>query len=306
MIIEKTALIKECCRSKMYFLDNARQGEILILRHYAQQYTLLLPAYIGYSTKEGSGIFDPVIETRIKYRFYRINKDLSIDVDDLNKILNNTIGKKIILLVHYFGYPDKKIEHIVEICRAYDTLVIEDAAHALYTDYVDHKCGHYGDFVLYSIHKMLPYDGGGILKINKSKIDFQPKYFTEDNSYSSIFDYNFYKIAEKRKRNARLWEELLLTIPGSRIVLLRTDYRDITPQTYPILIIDYDRNQLYFKLNEAGFGAVSLYHTMIEPIHENYEDSVWISNHILNLPVHQDICGDDIKLMFENMMKILN
>ena len=51
-------------------------------------YTLLVPAYIGYSPNEGSGIYDPIIENDISHYFYLIDENINIDVNDYkNKLL---------------------------------------------------------------------------------------------------------------------------------------------------------------------------------------------------------------------------
>lgn len=310
MIIEKTALKEDRYYSPLYYLNSARQGEELILRHFvnAGEFILLLPAYIGYSANEGSGIYDPVVKLGIKHSFYRLNKDMSINIDDLKSKLSKDSVQKIVLLVHYFGYPDNNIEDVVEVCRKHGSIIIEDAAHALFSDYIDHKCGNYGDYVLYSIHKMLPYKSGGMLKVNNLEMDFENEFLLEKDlymEYTGIYNYDFFEIAEKRKKNAKSWEELLKNSRCDRILPIKTGCNDITPQTYPVLIKGYDRTKLYFELNEAGFGAVSLYHTMIKPIQEKFEDAVWLSKHIMNLPVHQDVRAGKIDRMFEKMMNLL-
>jgi dTDP-4-amino-4,6-dideoxygalactose transaminase len=59
-------------------------------------------------------------------------------------------------------------------------------------------------------------------------------------------------------------------------------------------------------MNAAGFGVVSLYHTMIEQIApERYPHSHAISHCILNLPVHQDASPDDMKAMIRTLALLL-
>ena len=57
------------------------------------------------------------------------------------------------------------LKSCLKICKKNEAIIIEDAAHALYSDFVDHNCGHFGDYVLYSLHKMLPMRSGGMLKV---------------------------------------------------------------------------------------------------------------------------------------------
>ncbi len=313
MLIEKTAINRSICYSPLYFLESARKGEHIILNYFVSKgyYLLLLPAYIGLSAKEGSGIYDPVLKSGIENDFYRINKRIEIDCHDLETKLRNTRNKgmsPIVLLVHYFGFPDRNIQQIVAMCRHYNAVIIEDCAHALYTDYVDHQCGKYGDFILYSIHKMLPYDGGGFLKVINPEYDLSDICQKNDRKadFGDVFNYDFYEISQTRKKNASIWEKLITQGSCSKLEIVRENLEQVTPQTYPVYIHDYDRTKLYFELNEAGFGAVSLYHTMIEPIQTKFEDSVWVSRHMMNLPVHQDIDEDLIYRMYDNICMLLS
>lgn len=308
MIIEKTALNKKECRQAIYFYDSARTAEkkVLDYLHEEGKFTLLLPAYIGFSANEGSGIYDPVIQTNTKHLFYKIKKDSCIDIDDLRNKLKSVTGKKMVFIVNYFGYPDANIHEVVNLCRKEDALILEDCAHALYTDYIDVACGFFGDYCIYSIHKMLPYQEGGFLKVNK-EIGPEEEHFYglyTRNEYGSIFNYDFQRIAQKRKKNATLWENLCLK--NNNLSILHTNIQNATPQTFPVIIKNYDRTKLYFELNNAGFGAVSLYHTLIQPLKcKEFSDAEWLSNHIINLPVHQDIQDGKIEKMYDIMASLI-
>ena len=123
------------------------------------------------------------------------------------------------------------------------------------------------------------------------------------SSYVSIFNYDFYDIACKRKENAILWYKLCAD--NHNLEILHQGEFDVTPQTFPVIIKNYDRTQLYFELNEAGFGAVSLYHTLIEPLRTGaYDDALWLSKHIMNMPVHQDIEAGQIEAMYKKITEL--
>lgn len=306
MIIDKTAKQEKNNFKPLYAFDSAREAFKQILRQYGgkETFTLLLPGYIGFSSNEGSGIYDPVIETGVIHKFYLLDRNLQIIYEDLEKNLKETAGIKLVLLVHYFGYPDLDINRIVALCRKYFAIIIEDAAHALYTDFVDHLCGNYGDYVFYSIHKMLPFTEGGLLRINYNKCEL---HLADQNHIKrDFFNYDFYLIAKQRKNNAKLWNSLLENFKDELFVI-HPKVNAVTPQTFPIIIKKYNRNELYFRLNELGFGAVSLYHTMIEPILQaKMQDAIWVSEHIINLPVHQDIEEEQIVLMSKKLLEIIN
>lgn len=299
-IIGKTAKDINKYNNKIIYYKNARSGFSEILKYIKsiyEDFTLLVPAFIGYSPREGSGIYDPIVENNIKHRFYPIDEHINILLDEYKKNIESIEGKIVVLLVHYFGYVDKNIENLVVFAKKNDVIIIEDCAHALYTDYIDNKCGMYSDASLYSLHKMLPYSDGGMVRINNNIIKLK-----ETNNFYNLLEYDIRKIAEKRKKNAQILETELKKEKEIEILRPIDMYKNQTPQTYPILIKSKDKNELYHKLNEKGFGVVSLYHTMIEELrNEKYDISNKVSKRILNLPVHQDAEEKDLI----NMCKLL-
>ena len=301
-MIQKTAVDKNNSYKPLYYYQSARAAFEDILCSY-RDFTLLLPGYIGFSPKEGSGIYDPVVNSGIRYFFYPMNKKLEIDLRSFESVLTSIKAPKIVLLVHYFGYPDINMNKIVELCEKENAIIIEDAAHGLFTDFVDHNCGQYGNYVLYSLHKMLPFENGGMLKVNSPSCKFIPQ--RKLDYLPSPFNYDFRSIAEKRKINTKFWVKYLQN-KKDLVTIIRPFSNDVTPQTFPIIVNEYDRNKLYFKLNECGFGAVSLYHTMIEPIEKGgFADTLWLSQHIINLPVHQDVDVIELRKMADELVRII-
>ena len=118
-------------------------------------------------------------------------------------------------------------------------------------------------------------------------------------------DYELREIASIRKQNAKRWYDLLNGV--EKVKLLRKYEPDITYQTFPVLIDKTEtRDKLYFELNDKGFGGVSLYHELVKPLYcEEFKDSVYVSDHIFNLPVHQDVDTKMIDSMFGEFMKVI-
>jgi dTDP-4-amino-4,6-dideoxygalactose transaminase len=74
------------------------------------------------------------------------------------------------------------------------------------------------------------------------------------------------------------------------------------PQSYPLLIRNSSRDRIYCEMNATGFGVVSLYHTLIEPISPGrFPASATVSRHILNLPVHQDASKEALESMVREL-----
>ena len=286
-------------RRPIAYFAKAREGFKAFLQssNLASGITVLLPAYIGWSQREGSGVFDPIMETGLPYAFYRMDDKLRIDLEHLEQLFKTTrVG--ILLIIHYFGYVDPGYPEAVRLARENNVLVLEDEAHALYSDLVGGICGRLGDAVIFSLHKMLPFGIGGMLMYN-SDIGGSVTGISQ-NPHISPWDYDLHEIAQCRRRNV-LYLTSLLTNLEDEISLLRPELPEgVFPQTFPVLIRRASRDRLYQVMNDDGFGVVSLYHTLISQISkEQFPDSDWLSHKIMNLPVHQDVTRDTLSSMVD-------
>ncbi|MEN6372100.1 MAG: DegT/DnrJ/EryC1/StrS family aminotransferase [Armatimonadota bacterium] len=258
---------------------------------------VLLPAYIGWSPNEGSGVLDPVSELNLKHAFYKMDSRLCIDVDDLERLLK-TLPVRVLVVIHYFGYVDPSYDEVMSIARRYGVVVLEDEAHAMFTDLIGGCSGRLGDACIFSLHKMLPVNDGGMLVVND---DYRGILDSVDHLDSVKFkcklpwQFDLERIANARVENAHRLQKLLEPLSGE-IDLLRNDLPcGNVPQTYPIIIRNVSRDELYFEMNNAGFGVVSLYHTLVDSIHKHeFTESHRLSHVMLNLPVHQDVCPQDL------------
>lgn len=70
----------------------------------------------------------------------------------------------VVMLVHLYGTP-AKMDEILEICRAHNAVLIEDAAEALSAEYRGVKCGSLGKYCAISFNgnKIITTSGGGML-----------------------------------------------------------------------------------------------------------------------------------------------
>jgi dTDP-4-amino-4,6-dideoxygalactose transaminase len=147
---------------------------------------------------------------------------------------------------------------------------------------------------------MFPYKDGGML-ISKNKIT------KIKNIVPDFFEYQLSLISEKRIVN---YNELLGQLRKSankHIEILRPDLDGSVPQTFPILLSSNElRDKLYFKLNENGFGVVSLYHQLIDEVGSEFVNERQVSSQILNLPIHQDCSSAGLTSMVELIIQICN
>lgn len=270
---------------------------------------VLLPAYVGWSSTEGSGVFDPVQQLNVPFEFYRVTRDLWIDLDDLCAKISSG-SARVLLLIHYFGYPDPALAEAVACARRHGVSVLEDEAHAFFSDWVGGVCGRLGDAAVMSIHKVLPVDSGGLLVLNPTiepatleKLQNAPE---RRDLELNLLDYDLPGIADCRRRHAlELLEQIKSLSP--RITALRPDLpRGVAPQTLPVLVNTGSRDELHRQLNACGYGVVSLYHTLISPISpSDFPESHWLSRRILNLPVHQDVEEEAIGAMLRRLTTLI-
>jgi dTDP-4-amino-4,6-dideoxygalactose transaminase len=297
-IISKKQNIESNFKKNLSFFNSARAGliEILKLENRCCK-KILLPSYIGFSTNEGSGIFDPIREIEVDYEFYRYNNNLEIDVNYLLKKIE-TSEPCMILFVHYFGFKDKHFDQLKKYAKSKKFIIIEDYAHAYFTFY--NKPDFDSDYIIFSLHKMFPFKEGGIL-------------YSKDNIFTSanyndhnLMAYDIYGISERRKQNFLYIVPKIVRLKKYDVKILRRYLIKNIPQTFPILLKSREvRDYLYFELNKRGIGVVSLYHELIKEIPKEFEAEHSISDTILNLPIHQDISYKELDYMVENIEELL-
>ncbi|MBW8360007.1 MAG: DegT/DnrJ/EryC1/StrS family aminotransferase [Weeksellaceae bacterium] len=302
-MITKKAENKGIYRRSWQYTDSAREAWSKIITEYRKDHPagkILLPSYIGWSSNEGSGIFDSVKDSGLEFAFYGLDAHLEIDFEDLKDKVSKATDQ-LVLLVHYFGFTDPKY---IEICEWLDdkkVLFVEDCAHAWLTDLVGGGCGRKGAYAFYSLHKLLPVEGGGVMVNNFPHSEPDPS----ANPFFGL-SYDLHEIYSIRRSNYIFLSSLLKNIKGIEVIY--TELQDgICPQTLPVIVENYDRSQLYHEMNEKGYGLVSLYHTMITQLADSpFGAATDLSKRIINFPVHQDVSEGQMTDMVQELNGILN
>ena len=95
-------------------------------------------------------------------------RTLNIDVDKISEKL--TPSTKAILPVHIAGAPCD-MDALLEICKARNLVLIDDAAHAIPTDYKSRRIGSIGDLSVFSFYanKNLTAAEGGMITTNSDE-----------------------------------------------------------------------------------------------------------------------------------------
>ena len=208
--------------------------------------TIFLPGYIGWSPKEGSGIFDPINKLEgLSVQYYKMKSDLSIDTDDLsNRIKRIEDGKFAVLVVNYFGFVDIRIKEVAEIVKKYSGWFIEDNAHGFFTyQYTEEN---YSDATFFSLHKMFPFKSGGSLIVkNKELSDFKYSGCSISETEYNPWKYDVRKIARIRRENYIVLESIIQKEDVAEYFtpLKKNLMTGNIPQTFPIRINKGDRDK---------------------------------------------------------------
>jgi dTDP-4-amino-4,6-dideoxygalactose transaminase len=299
--IEKLASRADQFRRPYRIFHDARSAfkAVLRLADLKDGQVVLLPAYIGWSSREGSGVFDPIAETGLPFAFYRLDDRLNIDLEHLHDQLEKH-DVAVLVIIHYFGYVDRAYPDAVAAGRLHGAFVLEDEAHALFTDLVAGASGRLGDACIFSLHKMLPVGQGGMLMVHPSQEHLLETIPVGEQQLPLPWEYDLSAIADARRSNAKSLAELLKSLEGEVDPLWEDSTSVAVPQTFPVIVRHRSRDILYHEMNESGFGAVSLYHTLISEIpREQFPSSYRVAKRILNLPVHQDIHAGALEAMVE-------
>jgi dTDP-4-amino-4,6-dideoxygalactose transaminase len=298
LIIEKKQTRFDQFSLNWTFFKSGREGlDFILKREKNRRKHILLPSYIGFSTREGSGVFDPVRKSGIDFSFYNMDSRLQVDLGDIEQKIDEHPGS-LLLLIHYFGFKDNQLEMIKKMAKTNGLAIIEDYAHAFFTFLKNPEIDF--DYGIFSIHKLLPYKDGGAL-LSKSPLEFSNGIFYD------LFRFDLAAIAHKRRENFCFILEKLKQEKGLPLEPLHQSIGSMTPQTFPLLVDNEKlRDALYFAMNEEGYGLVSLYHELIEEIDKlSFKDAYRISKRIINLPVHQDASAAQLNGMMEKLFFLI-
>ena len=229
--------------------------------------------------------------------FYGVDETLSLDLDDLGRQLS-AVRARVVVLIHYFGRVDPRFAEAAALARSHGALVLEDSAHALFTDQVGGICGGEGEATIFSLHKMLPVSTGGML-LWRPGAPLPDPAEGDTSDVALPWSYDLQGIARQRIEDAEALRELLRPLAGEVDPLWDEVAPGTVLQTFPVIVRRRSRDQLYFAMNEAGFGVVSLYHTLIDQLRTGGAFPLRVAGAALNLPVHQDATGAELGRMVE-------
>jgi dTDP-4-amino-4,6-dideoxygalactose transaminase len=263
----------------------------------------VLPAYVGWSSREGSGIYDPIRSRGLPVSFYRMRDDLTVDVGEFAAAVQAASPSSVVLLVHYFGRPDPAAEELTALSRRRGLRLIEDAAHAYASAQALGSCGALGDAVIYSIHKLFQVPVGGVLQVNTRELASQLRRddaaSMDPPPWARVLDEEMTAHAAARVERYRWVAQALAPLAPALVPLWPELPSGTVPQSLPVRAAGTRlRDALYFGLRADGVAVASLYHTLIAPLTpEEFPGSHRLAGSLLNLPVAPWLTSAELERM---------
>ena len=159
---------------KMY--STGRTAIKYVLKSLKPKYPVLLPSYMCES------ITQPFEELKIPYHYYRVHKDLSIDISFLKNLLERN-EYSALLFINFFGFLNNHSQ-VKEIKSQYkDLVLLEDCTHSTFIPNLVAKTESIGDIVFGSLRKTLPLSDGAFILDNSKTIDSPSE---PDNDFSKL------------------------------------------------------------------------------------------------------------------------
>ena len=309
-MIQRNATDPNRSALRLAFTRSARSAWRLILETttFAPGTSLLVPAYIGITDREGSGISDPIEQTRTPFTLYALNDSLSPNHDELEEMLA-TRNHPLLLVVHYFGVVQVDLERLYSACRRHDAIMIEDCAHVPGPLRRSGGPGTVGDAAIYSLHKSIAVPSGGILRVNCPTLalpDPLPTDRCDPGCLEQLVRTDMVDVATRRRKNYRWLSDRLANVDGLTIMYPDPILGELVPHDFPVRIHDGLREKLYFALMAEDLPTIALYYRLIDAITlQAFPRSHALSKEILNLPVHQDTEIADLERLCERLVSIL-
>lgn len=142
------------------YTNNGRTASVYAFNHCREKMKgkkVLLPDYLCLS------VISALKAAEAEYDFYHINKDLTIDIDSMEKAITQDTG--MIYFIHYFSVPQPKAvtDKIKALAKIHSLLIMEDITQALFSR--DKERMGFGDYIVGSTRKWYPMTDGGIVAV---------------------------------------------------------------------------------------------------------------------------------------------
>ena len=297
---------------------------------------LLLPAYLCPS------IVRNLERNKVNFDFYKINLDLSIDLEDLHK-KTESANAKAVFFINYFGfYHDRRTLDYLEALKNHGITLIEDAVQMLWFS----KKKFTGDFVFNSFRKFLPVDGSIVLAKTASSFEaVQDLYYeymntarmeitsyvkygigamdgfmelfskaeevygkdTSVNGMTEISRYLLNKvdgeyIGKVRRSNYEYLYDRLCGCGYIKPLFGKNLLEENIPIGFPVLI--ENRDSIRSELRSKSIYCPAHWPILGEKWVNGYKDSIMLAKNILTLPIDQRYGEEDLDRLLREILTL--
>jgi len=253
---------------------------------------------------------------------------LNIDPNKIEEAITNKT--RAIMAVHLMGKPCE-MDSIMEIAKAHNLKIIEDACEAHGATYKGRVVGSIGDmgtFSFYAAHVIVAGEGGMVVTNNDEIANVVRSVKSHGRPFGSIY-FEFQRIGfnsrmneltaavglegmeyfdqtfNKRKNNLYRLLESTEELSDYCYFLREEEFEKVSPHAFPIVLRDkkYDRNKLYNHLESKGiqcktlFGSLPTQHQAFKFLNRKYGQfpaAEYVGENGLHFGIHQYLSDDDL------------
>jgi len=293
---------------------------------------VLLPSYICPT------VLIPFKKQKINYRFYKINEHLKVDIRDLQKKITPDV--KAVFFINYFGFPqDEDVKTFLKELKQQGLIIIEDLVQSFFS-----RSELIGNYAFNSLRKFMPVDGSIIISdqelTNDHMVNFTKYFFyrlggryfkylviklgsTRDNFFLDLFkkaekyyyttdtfgfntynSYIFSKFDIGQLCSKRISHFNILLCEFEKYSLFNPLPDNVTPLSFPIII--ENRDKVRSQLAKKNIFCPVHWKLSDEINKKEFEESWYLSEKILSIPVNENIHDADLKYLVQNLVDNLS
>ncbi|EAI7265449.1 UDP-4-amino-4,6-dideoxy-N-acetyl-beta-L-altrosamine transaminase [Campylobacter coli] len=276
-----------------------------------------------------------------KVEFIDIKNDGNIDEKKLEaRLVKNSTDIGAIGVVD-FGGNSVEMDEILNLAKKYNIPLIDDASHALGSEYKGKKVGSMADLSIFSFHPVKPittFEGGAVVSNNEELISkikllrshgIVKKRFWDSDMCDLGYNYRLSDVAcalginqlkkldrnlEKREEIASFYDKEFEKNPYFSTIKIK-DYKKSSRHLYPILLFPEfycSKEEIFENLLKAGLGVqvhykptyeFSFYKKLLGKIRLENADNFYKAE--LSIPCHQEMSLKDAKFVRDTLFSTL-
>ncbi len=265
-------------------------------------------------------------------------KTCNIDPESIRRVIDTLsarekAGLKGIIPVHLYG-QSADMSPVLDAAKAYNLVVIEDAAQAIGAEYEKKRAGSMGDFGCFSFFpskNLGAFGDGGMVTTDSDEFDHNLKILrnhgAEPKYYHKIAGGNFRLDAlqaaivsvklkhldswtKGRRKNALKYRELIIAAGIGELVILPEERETRHIYNQFVISLTEKRNELRLFLQESGIGT-EIYYPVPLHLQECFRDlgykkgdfpaSEYAAEHTLALPVYSELSDDQMEYVVDKI-----